>query len=106
MKSPSQDTSNDAATGLAGLEPTARSITERAKQLMQGDLCTNMAFPDSNEATQMAKICISEAVRWRLEDPTDELVMGAYELLPIILTLMTFCLASLCGGQNSLKAGM
>lgn len=108
VKAPAQNTSNETATGLGGLEPTARSITERAKQLMQGDLCTNMAFPDCNEAIQMAKICISEAVRWRLDDPTDDVVTGAHSLrLTMIDTHFNILLlTSLCRGQNSIKAGM
>ena len=64
---------------MAGLEPVARSITEKAKQLLQVDLCTVNGFPDADELTQMAKFCIAEAVKWRLEVPMEEEEEGADE---------------------------
>lgn len=65
-----QASTNEAS--LNKLPQLHREVAKRARQLMQGDLCTSHAFPESEVIKIMAKECIAEAVKLMIPIGTDE----------------------------------
>lgn len=72
----SAQASNEAT--LNKLPLLLREIAKHARLLMQGDLCTSHAFPESSEAKLMAGECVSEAVSSRMTDASEGIFLFGF----------------------------